>query len=166
MPLVRQQFPGARLIVLGAGRPEKFAALMERYGVHNVEFKGFVTQEEKARYYASADVCCVPSTGNESFGYVVVEPMAAGRAVVASNIAGYASVVQHGYNGILVEPKDPSALALALVRVLADRDLRELLGRNGRESAQQYDWSSVAQRVLEAYGRAGERARLEPWRMR
>ena len=166
MPLVRQQFPDARLVVLGSGRPEKFATLMERYGVHNVEFKGFVSQEEKARYYASADVCCVPSTGNESFGYVVVEPMAAGRAVVASNIAGYASVVRPGYNGILVEPRDPSALALALVRVLADRDLRERLGRNGRESAQQYDWSSVAQRVLEAYGRAGARARLEPWRMR
>jgi phosphatidylinositol alpha-mannosyltransferase len=166
LPLVRQQFPDARLIVLGAGRPEKFESVMERYGVQNIEFKGFVSQEEKARYYASADVCCVPSTGNESFGYVVVEPMAAGRAVVASNIAGYASVVQSGYNGILVEPKDPSALALALVRVLADRDLRDRLGRNGRESAQQYDWSSVAQRVLEAYGRASERARLEPWRMR
>jgi phosphatidylinositol alpha-mannosyltransferase len=166
MPLVRQQFPNARLIVLGSGRPEKFANLMERYGVHDIEFKGFVSQEEKARYYASADVCCVPSTGNESFGYVVVEPMAAGRAVVASNIPGYASVVQPGYNGLLVEPRDPSALALALVRVLADRDLRDRLGVHGRESAQQYDWSSVAQRVLEAYGRAGERARLEPWRMR
>lgn len=166
LPLVRQQFPKAKLIVLGSGRPEKFANLMERYGVDNVEFKGFVSQEEKARYYASADVCCVPSTGNESFGYVVVEPMAAGRAVVASDIAGYASVVKPGYNGILVEPKDPAALALALVRVLADRELRETLGRNGRESAQQYDWSNVAQRVLEAYHRAGERARLEPWRQR
>ncbi len=166
MPLVRQQFPKAKLIVLGSGRPEKFANLMERYGVDNVEFKGFVSQEEKARYYASADVCCVPSTGNESFGYVVVEPMAAGRAVVASDIAGYASVVKPGYNGLLVEPKDPAALALALVRVLADRDLRDRLGQNGRESAQQYDWSSVAQQVLEAYHRAGERARLEPWRQR
>lgn len=166
LPMVRQQFPTARLIVLGSGRPEKFQSLMERYGVDNVEFKGFVSQEEKARYYASADVCCVPSTGNESFGYVVVEPMAAGRAVVASNIEGYASVVEHGFNGILVEPKDPAALALGLVRVLSDRDLREELGRNGRASAQQYDWSSVAQRVLEAYRRAGERASLEPWRQR
>ena len=60
MLLVRQQFPKARLIVLGSGRPEKFADLMDRYGVDDVEFKGFVSLEDKARYYASADVCCVP----------------------------------------------------------------------------------------------------------
>lgn len=166
LPLVRQQFPKAKLIVLGSGRPERFSDLMEQYGVDNVEFKGFVTQEEKARYYASVDVCCSPSTGNESFGYVVVEPMAAGRAVVASNIPGYASVVQNGRNGVLVEPKDPQALALALVRALADRELRERLGAAGIESAQQYDWSNVAQQVLESYGRAGERAKSERWRQR
>jgi phosphatidylinositol alpha-mannosyltransferase len=166
LPLVRKQFPKAKLIVLGSGRPEKFANLMERYGVDNVEFKGFVSQEEKARYYASVDVCCSPSTGNESFGYVVVEPMAAGRAVVASDIAGYASVVDPGVNGILVEPRDPQALALALVRVLADRDLRDRLGANGMVSAQQYDWSNVAQQVLGAYRRAGERAQLEAWRLK
>src|SRR5680860_1234412 len=75
-----------------SGRTEKFGAQMERYGVDNVEFMGFVSQEDKARYYASVDVCCVPSTGNESFGYVIVEPMAAGRPVVATDIPGYASV--------------------------------------------------------------------------
>ncbi len=166
MPLVRKQFPKAKLIVLGSGRPEKFANLMERYGVDNVEFKGFVSQEEKARYYASVEVCCSPSTGNESFGYVVVEPMAAGRAVVASDIAGYASVVEDGVNGVLVEPRDPQALALTLVRVLADRELRERLGANGMVSARQYDWSNVAQQVLGAYRRAGERARLEAWRLK
>jgi phosphatidylinositol alpha-mannosyltransferase len=166
LPLVRKQFPKAKLIVLGSGRPEKFANLMERYGVDNVEFKGFVSQEEKARYYASVDVCCSPSTGNESFGYVVVEPMAAGRAVVASDIPGYASVVEDGVNGILVEPCDPQALALTLVRVLADRELRERLGANGMVSSQQYDWSNVAQQVLGAYRRAGERAQLEAWRLK
>jgi phosphatidylinositol alpha-mannosyltransferase len=166
LPLVRKQFPKAKLIVLGSGRPEKFANLMERYGVDNVEFKGFVSQEEKARYYASVDVCCSPSTGNESFGYVVVEPMAAGRAVVASDIPGYASVVEDGVNGILVEPCDPQALALTLVRVLADRELRERLGANGMVSSQHYDWSNVAQQVLGAYRRAGERAQLEAWRLK
>jgi phosphatidylinositol alpha-mannosyltransferase len=164
LPLVRKQFPKAKLIVLGSGRPEKFANLMERYGVDNVEFKGFVS--EKARYYASVDVCCSPSTGNESFGYVVVEPMAAGRAVVASDIPGYASVVEDGVNGILVEPCDPQALALTLVRVLADRELRERLGASGMVSSQQYDWSNVAQQVLGAYRRAGERAQLEAWRLK
>jgi phosphatidylinositol alpha-mannosyltransferase len=166
LPLVRQQFPNVRLVVIGPGHPEKFAPLMERYGVDNVEFKGFVSLEDKARYYASVDVCCVPSTGNESFGYVVVEPMAAGRAVVASDIPGYRSVVTPEKDGILVEPKDPQALALALVRALADRELRTTLGANGRVTAQQYDWPHVAAQVLEAYERAAVSARRAPWRQR
>jgi phosphatidylinositol alpha-mannosyltransferase len=166
MPLVRQQFPDAKLIVLGSGRPEKFLDTMERYGVDNVEFKGFVSQEDKARFYASADVCCVPSTGNESFGYVIVEPMAAGRAVVATNIPGYASVVTPGEDGLLVEPRDPQALALALVRALSDSGLRERLGANGRVTARKFDWPQVAERVLEAYERAAISAREAPWRQR
>ena len=166
MPLVRQQFPNAKLVVIGSGRPEKFLNLMERYGVDNVEFKGFVSQEDKARYYASADVCCVPSTGNESFGYVIVEPMAAGRPVVATNIPGYASVATSGKNAILVEPRDPQALALALVRVLADRDLRDRLCAAGPTSAQQYDWPQVAQRVIEVYRKATASAVHAPWRQR
>jgi phosphatidylinositol alpha-mannosyltransferase len=162
MPLVQQQFPEARLVVLGAGRPEKFDALIERYGVRNVEFKGFVTLEEKARYYASCDVSCVPSTGNESFGYTVVEPMAAGKPVVASNIPGYASVVTNGSDGVLVEPRDPQALALGLVRALSDRDLRVRLGAQARVSAQKYAWPRVAE--LAEYQAAAKRAKLAPWR--
>ncbi|MGI8963707.1 MAG: glycosyltransferase family 4 protein, partial [Thermomicrobiales bacterium] len=166
LPLVRQQFPTAKLVVLGSGRPEKFEAQMERDGVGNVEFMGFVSQEDKARYYASVEVCCVPSTGNESFGYVIVEPMAAGRTGVATDIPGYASVVTPNHDGILVEPSDPQALALALVRVLADRELRTRLGANGRVTAQKYDWPQVADRVLEAYKRAAVAAGEASWRQR
>lgn len=164
LPMVKQQFSDARLIVLGAGKPEKFEGLMERLGITGVEFKGFVSHEEKARYYASCDVACVPSTGNESFGYVVVEPMAAGKPVVASNIAGYASVMTSGKNGVLVEPRNPQALALALVRVLADRDLQQRLGATGLVDAQQYAWPRVAARVLEVYREATARAGSASWR--
>lgn len=164
MPLVKQQFPTAKLIVIGAGRPEKFAAMIERYGITDVEFKGYVSQEDKARYYASCEVTCVPSTGNESFGYVVAEPMAAGRAVVATNIPGYRSVVTSGRDGLLVEPKDSQALALGLVRMLADRDLRARLGAEGRVSVQRFAWPRVAAQVLETYQRAAERARHADWR--
>ena len=164
MPLVRQQFPDARLVVLGSGRPEKFDGIMERYGISGVEYKGFVSNEEKARYYASCDVACAPSTGNESFGYVVVEPMAAGRPVIASRIPGYRSVVTNEQNGLLVAPCDPQALALGIVRVLADRDLRARLGANGRVAAQHYDWPRVAARVLEIYRQAEDGAAAAGWR--
>ena len=163
-PLVKQQFPNAKLVVVGGGRPEKFEGLIERLGITDIEFKGFVSSEDKARYYASCDVMAVPSTGGESFGYTVVEPMAAGKPVVATDIAGYRSVMTNGENGVLVEPRDPMALALGLVRVLSDSDLRAKIGTNGREDAQKYSWDRVATSVLDEYEKAASRAQSARWR--
>lgn len=166
-PYVKQQFPNAKLIVVGGGRPEKFENLIDRLGIgHDIEFKGFVSAEDKARYYASCDVMAVPSTGGESFGYTVVEPMAAGKPVVATQIAGYESVMTNGQNGLMVPPRDPMALAIGLVRVLSDIDLQERLGAQGHIDAQQYSWDRVAESVLDEYEQAAERAQGARWRSR
>jgi phosphatidylinositol alpha-mannosyltransferase len=90
--------------------------------------------------------------------------MAAGKPVVATNIPGYATVCTNGLEGVLVEPSDAQALALGLVRVLSDRELRVRLGAQGRVSAQKYAWPRVAERVLEEYQRSAQRAKLAPWR--
>lgn len=164
MPFVHQQFPEARLVVAGTGRPERFAGLMERYGVRNVDFVGFVPNEEKPRYYASCDLFCAPSVRGESLGIVLLEGMASGRPVVASDIPGYATVLRHQREGLLVPPKDPPALALALVRLLADRALRDRLGGAGLETAARYAWPRIAGLVLEAYDRAAASAMAAPWR--
>lgn len=162
MPLVQQQFPDARLTVVGTGRVEKFAGLMERYRVSGVDFVGFVPPAELPRYYAGCDVFCAPSIERESFGIVLLEAMAAGRAVVAGDNPGYASVVSNGAEGLLVPPKDPQALALALVRVLADGGLRRAMGEAGRRTAAQYGWPLLAQRMLEIYDRAARGAAYAP----
>lgn len=164
MPLIRQQFPAACLTVVGTGKPERFDGLTLRYGISGVEYVGFVSGEEKARYYASCDVCCVPSTRNESFGFVLLEAMASGKPVVATDIPGYASVLTHEREGLLVPPKDPQALALALVRLLADRELRARLGAAGRVTAAGYAWPRIAARVLEVYAAAGAAAGSARWR--
>lgn len=154
LPLVQQQFPDARLVVVGRGDPEKLAGLMERYDVRGVDFVGQASAADLPRYYASCDVFCAPSTSGESFGIVLLEAMAAGAPVVAGDIPGYRSVIRHGVDGLLATPKNPQALALALVRMLADGDLRRSLTVAGRETAQRYDWPQIAQRVLHVYDRA------------
>ena len=162
MPLVHQQFPTARLVVVGTGRPEKYAGLMERYAVANVDFLGHVPFGELPRYYASCDVFCAPSVARESFGIVLLEAMATGKPVVAGDNPGYASVLTHGREGLLARPKDEQALALALVRLLADAGLRRQLGAAGRVTASRYDWPLVARRVLDVYDRAASRAAAAP----
>ncbi len=162
MPLVHQQYPDAQLVVVGSGNPEKFAGMIEKYRVNNVEFIGMVPPAELPRYYASCDVFCAPSTGRESFGIVLLEAMAAGKPVVAANNPGYASVLGRSETGVLVPPKDSQALSLALVRLLADEELRQRLGEVGQTFAQQYAWPRIADHILDVYDRAANRAALAP----
>jgi len=116
-----------------------------------VEFTGFATEEEKPRYYRSADVFCSPATGGESFGMVVLEAMAAGTPVVASGIPGHRGILTNEREGLLAQPESAQALALALVRMLADGELRERTGLAGRETAALYSWHEVSKRVVTQY---------------
>lgn len=151
LPEVRRHVPGARLVVVGKGRVEHYRRYLAAHGIEDVIFAGCVSTAELPRYYASCDVFCAPSTGRESFGIILLEAMASGRPVVASNIPGYASVLTHGREGLLVERKNPAALAKALSVVLADRGLRERMGSHGLETAAEYDWDKVSRRVLRYY---------------
>lgn len=151
--LVRQEFPNSRLLVVGPGNPKRFDRLIERFALENVEFVGPVSKEGLASYYATCDVFCAPSTGRESFGIVLLEAMASGRPVVATNISGYSAVVRHDVEGLLVERKNPEALAMALVHSLADHDLARRLGEAGRQRAEEHSWPVIARRVLDVYER-------------
>jgi phosphatidyl-myo-inositol alpha-mannosyltransferase len=156
--LVRDQFPDARLLVVGGGDPDLYADDLTRLGAQGVEFAGYVETEQLPRYYVSCDLFCTPSIKGESFGIILLEAIASGRAVVASRIPGHASVIDHGQDGWLVPPQDPVALALALVRLLADREKREEIAAAGLRKARRYAWSEVARRVLDVYQGQGEAA--------
>ncbi len=144
--------PNTRLIVVGPGNPEPeaYRFIAER-SIEDVVFVGGVSSEDLPRYYAIADIFCSPATGKESFGIVLLEAMASGKPIIASNIEGYASVMSDGVQGILVPPKDEEALESALVTLIEDPDLRWQMGNNGRLDAQKYDWENVTREVLDYY---------------
>lgn len=110
---------------------------------------GLVAEDELAELLARAAVLCVPSLQGESFGIVLLEGMAAGTPVVASDVPGYGTVL--GDAGVLVPPNDARALAAALDRLLADDEARAALGERGPLAARRYDWSRVGDEVLEVY---------------
>jgi len=151
---VQRDLPDTRLIVVGAyDNLEVLPFLFQarQLGLRDVHFVGRVNDEELARYYRTADVFCVPSIGMESFGMVLLEAMAAGVPIVASDIDGYRDVMDDGSQGVLVKPKDPGEMAAALISLLRDPARRRGMGALGREKAQRYAWPIVATRVLEYY---------------
>ncbi len=152
---VRQEIPDSRLIIVGPGTRlrRKYRKQVKRDGLKDVTFVGYVPYEELPRYYKTCDIFCSPATGRESFGIVLLEAMAAGKPVVASNIEGYASVVSDGVEGLLVPPRDDKALAQALISLMTDESLRQQMGARGRAEALEYSWENIAGRVLGYYAR-------------
>jgi len=151
---VRAVAEGApRLVVVGAGDFSRYQAVSPP----GVVFRPSVSYEELPRYYQAADVVVTPNTGNESQGYVLLEAMAAGRAVVASDIPGFRAAVNPGSTAVLVPPRDADAIAEAVLALLADPGRRAAIGAAAAEAARRYDWATVASEVLSYYEVARER---------
>jgi phosphatidylinositol alpha-mannosyltransferase len=151
---VKVVLPQARLLVVGPYTVHDrlpFERELRRLRLGDVHFVGYVPDEELARYYQSSHVFCAPSIGFESFGMVLLEAMAAGTPIVASDIEGYRTVVSHQVEGMLVPPKDAVALADALTYLLQRPDLRRAMGARGQATASRYTWDLVADRVLDYY---------------
>jgi phosphatidylinositol alpha-mannosyltransferase len=126
--------------------------LKARYGGDpRIEWLGSVTDEEKISRLKGADVFCVPSLRGESFGIVLLEGMAAGTPIVASNIAGYKNVATHEKHAELVEPGNPELLAAALTRVLEDKKYSASLILAGHERAAEFSMDRLAQLYLRYY---------------
>ncbi len=162
--IVRREVPKARLIVASDG---PLRAGFERYvATHDMEndviFTGFIPQDEKPRYFATADVFCAPSTGQESFGIVLLEAMAMGRPIVASNIDGYRGVVTHQREGLLVAVKDHEAIAEGLIELLNDPVRREEMREACLQTVEQYSWTRVANRILNYYRDVREQQMSSP----
>jgi len=153
MPLVLAQLPEARLVVVGAGPGDADARRRAaRLGLGGrVTFAGRVSRQLLPRYYAGADVYCSPALGGESFGIVLLEAMAAGAPVVASDIPGYDETIERERDGLLVPPGDPGALAQAVVRVLGDPMLAASLRDAGLRKAAEHAWPRIGARTLAYY---------------
>lgn len=151
--LLAREHPDISLVVAGDGRDRNAIAALSEADRARVVMLGAVPHEDLPPYYGAADVFVAPATGQESFGYVLVEAMAAGLPVVASDIAGYREVVRSGIEGFLVPPGDPSRLAEAVAGVLSDPALAARLSEAGRARAAGFGWDRIAPRIEAVYRR-------------
>jgi phosphatidyl-myo-inositol alpha-mannosyltransferase len=160
--LAAQRDLDASLEVVGTGPQERACRELAERLLVNAEFRSRMTDDEVARAYAGADVFCAPGLGGESFGIVLLEAMAAGTPVVASDLAAFRAVA--GDAAVYAEPGNPASLAGALRKVLTDGALADRLRKAGAETARRYDWDRLVGGVELAYDmalRAGTLRRAE-----
>ncbi|MCU1488514.1 MAG: pimA [Actinomycetia bacterium] len=142
--------PDARVWVASDG-PQTAELKARTAGDERVEWLGRISDAEKARRLRGADVFCAPSLGGESFGVVLLEAMASGTPIVATEIPGYARVARPDREAILVPPGDPEALGRALHRVLTDADRAAELAEAGSRRADELSMAHLAERYLGIY---------------
>lgn len=152
LPFLEKRLDRYRLLVVGSGwMRQYYHAHIPVTLQHRVEFAGFASPDELPRYYRSADLYCSPATGNESFGIVLLEAMASGLPIVASDIPGYRHVMTDSQEGLFCRPRDPQSLAEKIIQLANNPGLRREMGRNGRATARRYDWKRIADEVEAVY---------------
>jgi glycosyltransferase involved in cell wall biosynthesis len=155
LSIVTRRVPDAQLRIVGDGDGvDALARLADRLDLRqSVTFSGILRGPELVNAYRSARMLVLPSkTAAESFGMTLIEAMACGKPVIASNVGGIPYVVEHEHNGILVNPDDPQQLADACCRALLDEELCQRLGTNGRHTAEdKYGWNSITDRYIDLF---------------
>jgi phosphatidylinositol alpha-mannosyltransferase len=144
--------PGLRVLIAGAsGDADDVLDQVPASIRDRVIVLGRVSDADRIRMLHSVDVFCAPNTGGESFGYVLVEAMAAGAPIVASDIDAFRQVLREGEAGELFATGDPAALAAAAARLLDDPARRTALAAAASQAVRDFDWSVVARDVVRVY---------------
>lgn len=161
--LDRTALPPFRVVVCGKGPLlNELEEFVRQHSLQDVvSFAGFVSEEDKPRYYASADVSVFPSTGGESFGIVLIEAMASGRAaVLAGDNPGYASVMEPQPE-LLFGPQDTQALADKLSALLQNDAQRQSYAAWGSDYTTQFGIETVGPQLVQLYSELLERKNMQ-----
>jgi phosphatidylinositol alpha-mannosyltransferase len=152
---MKPRIPRLRLVIVGEGSMDgTLRRWVREHALDDVFFEGFQRRADLPGYYHCADVFCSPSVENESAPITLLEAMAAGRPVVATEGNGSHIVGSSGETGLVVPPDDPFGLADALERFLEDDALAERVGAAAQLRAQEFDWQIIARTIVDYYAEA------------
>jgi phosphatidylinositol alpha-mannosyltransferase len=150
-PEIRRQHPQVRLLIAGPGEPDDTLKKLSREDRASVTVLGMVAPQDKASVLASGTIYVAPNTGGESFGIVLLEAMASGTPVVASDLEAFKRVLDNGKAGITFENENSQDLAKVVSNLLSDSVRRTELSAQGKLRAAEFDWSVVAERIVDVY---------------
>jgi phosphatidyl-myo-inositol alpha-mannosyltransferase len=151
VPQLVTSYPGLKVLVAGTGQGDEARRSLPSYCRDNVLFLGAIDDLARADMLAGSNLYVAPHLGGESFGIVLLEAMAAGAPVLASDLAAFRQVLDGGRLGELFEPGNSEALARQALRLLASADELGKLREAGRTAVRRYDWEAVAPEIIAVY---------------
>ncbi len=161
LPNMVRAIPNLRILIAGPGEGLEVMQSVSPNLRNRIVFLGRLSEEEKASFLKSVDVYVAPNTGGESFGIILAEAMAAGSAIVASNLPAFESVLGHGEYGLTFENEDASDLAKQVIKLAKERSLLNGFSERAIEGAKRFDWEAVGPEIMNVYLHAqGESERV------
>jgi glycosyltransferase involved in cell wall biosynthesis len=152
--ILKKEFPEIKLVVVGEGNNmHYFKKLTEKNKIQeNVFFAGRVSQEKLLAFYAECSMLVLPSINDsEGFGLVLLEAMAFSKPVVGSNTGGIPAVIKHGFNGLLVEPKNEVKLCKAIEFLLKNKGAAKEMGFNGLKTAKKFSSEKSIRKLMKVF---------------
>jgi len=150
-PAIRQAHPNLRLLIAGPGDASDLLNSLSAPDRASVTCLGKIAESDKASVLASGSIYIAPNTGGESFGIVLLEAMAAGTPVLASNLKAFERVLAGGQSGVLFNNEDANSLAAAAIVLLSNATQREQLRASALLRVAQFDWDIVAAQIVDVY---------------
>ncbi len=152
MATVHKKMPNIRLVIVGDGIERlKLGELTKKLDLNDsVKFVGQVPQERVFENMNQADIFVLPSL-SEGFPVVLLEAMATGLPIIATNVRGIPDIVENGVNGYLVNIKNPSEIADRIIMLIQDNIMRKEISVNNRVKAELFAWDKVAKMIEEEY---------------
>jgi glycosyltransferase involved in cell wall biosynthesis len=145
------ELPNIKLHLVGRGGDHYLALLAKKEGIEkHVVFHGWAKHSTLSSYYKSADICVFPSR-HEGFGLVILEAMASGIPVIASDIPSFREIISDGIDGRLFKTEDTDALSKAVIALYQEPHLRKEFSRNAFKKAKRYSWENVADKYISLY---------------
>lgn len=150
--IVKYKIPELKLILVGEGdeRKELERLVKKNQLEKQITFMGNVLNNNIPEYMTASDIFVLPSL-SEGFPLVILEAMASGLPIIATNVRGISEIIKEGENGFLVEPKNPEQIAEKILYLLPDEKLRERISLHNREKVKSYSWDFVVGDLLKIY---------------
>lgn len=151
LPIIAKAIPNIRILIAGPGEGLDLMQSVQPNLRNKLVFLGRLSEADKASFLRSIDIYVAPNTGGESFGIILAEAMAAGAAIIASDLPAFVSVLGGGKYGLTFTNEDESDLARQIIHLGNNPEVRKQLQQRAKEGARRFDWSEVGPEVMNVY---------------
>lgn len=151
MEIIRDSIPDVKLIIAGEGDLTRYSNLIEKLNKSLEIYNDFIPNNLVAKLFSHADIVVLPYTYHKGYSGVLTIALSFGKPVIVTNVGDLPNIIENYREGIIIPPRNPKALANAIIRILEDDKLRKIMSKNALKKAKELSWNNIAKKHIKIY---------------